>query len=130
MYWKSGTLDRAIRLDDSMLIYTYRAEWNFHTRERINTMNSGKIILSALAGAAAGAALGILFAPEKGSATRKTISHKTGEYADLLKGKIDTAGDRVNQRIDYFQDKAIDWLERRKEKLNTRVPEAHKGNNI
>jgi gas vesicle protein len=93
-------------------------------------MNSGKIILSALAGATAGAVLGILFAPEKGEATRKSISHKTSEYADMLKGKIDSAGDRVNERIDLFQDKAIDWLERRKEKMHARTPEAHKGNNI
>jgi gas vesicle protein len=93
-------------------------------------MNSGKIIMGVLAGAAAGAVLGILFAPEKGEATRKNISHKTEEYADLLKGKIDMAGDRMNERIDLFQDKAINWLERRKEKMHARMPEAHKGNNI
>jgi gas vesicle protein len=93
-------------------------------------MNSGKIFMSALAGAAAGAVLGILFAPEKGSAMRKTITHKTGEYADMLKGKINAAGDTVNQRIDLMQDKAIDWLEHRKEKMHARMPEAHKGNNI
>lgn len=34
-------------------------------------MNSGKVVLGALAGLAAGALLGILFAPDKGSETRK-----------------------------------------------------------
>ena len=86
--------------------------------------------MSAIAGAAAGAVLGILFAPEKGSATRKSITHKTGEYADHLKEKIDSYGDTVTERIDLFQDKAIDWLERRKRNLRSRSPEVHKGNNI
>lgn len=41
-------------------------------------MNSGKIIVSILGTLAAGAALGVLFAPEKGSKTRKRI-FKSGE---------------------------------------------------
>ena len=36
-------------------------------------MKSGKVLLGVLAGAAAGALLGILFAPEKGTKTRKMI---------------------------------------------------------
>jgi gas vesicle protein len=51
-------------------------------------MTRGKIVLGALAGIAAGALIGILFAPDKGSATRKKIVHKGEEYVDNLKGKI------------------------------------------
>lgn len=36
-------------------------------------MSSGKVVLGMLAGLAAGAVLGILFAPEKGSKTRRKI---------------------------------------------------------
>jgi len=48
-------------------------------------MNSGKVLLGVLAGLAAGALLGVLFAPEKGSDTRKKISKKGEDYADSLK---------------------------------------------
>ena len=36
-------------------------------------MSTGKVMLGILAGLAAGEALGILFAPDKGSETRKKI---------------------------------------------------------
>ncbi len=52
-------------------------------------MKSGKVLLGVLAGAAAGAIAGILFAPDKGSRTRKQIVDKGEDYADGLKQKID-----------------------------------------
>jgi gas vesicle protein len=51
-------------------------------------MSRGKIVLGALAGVAAGTLIGILFAPDKGSSTRKKIAHKGEEYVHNLKGKI------------------------------------------
>ena len=57
-------------------------------------MKSGKVLLGVLAGAAVGAIAGILFAPDKGSRTRKQIVDKGEDYADGLKEKFDemTAG--------------------------------------
>ena len=52
-------------------------------------MDTGKVLLGALAGIAVGATLGILFAPDKGSNTRKKISGKADDYVDGLKGKFD-----------------------------------------
>jgi gas vesicle protein len=51
-------------------------------------MSQGKIILGVAAGAVAGAILGLLFAPEKGTDTRKKIVHKGEEYVDDLKEKV------------------------------------------
>ncbi len=51
-------------------------------------MSRGKIVLGALAGVAAGTLIGILFAPDKGSSTRKKITDKGEEYVHNLKGKI------------------------------------------
>ena len=57
-------------------------------------MNTGgKVLLGVLAGAAVGASLGILFAPDKGSATRKKIVQKGVDMKDTVKEKIDGFAD-------------------------------------
>jgi gas vesicle protein len=53
-------------------------------------MARGSIILGVLAGLAVGAIVGILIAPDKGSATRKKIIHKGETYVDNLKEKINS----------------------------------------
>ena len=63
-------------------------------------MDSGKVFLGLLAGLAAGAVLGILFAPEKGSVTRKKISEKGDEYADSLKEKFSDLVDNISKKIE------------------------------
>ena len=50
--------------------------------------NTGKILVAAAAGAAVGAVLGILFAPDKGSETRRKIAEQKNKIADGLKEKF------------------------------------------
>lgn len=63
-------------------------------------MSSGKVLLGVLAGVAAGALLGILFAPEKGSVTRKKILDKGEDYADALKNKFNEFVDHVSDKFE------------------------------
>ncbi len=50
--------------------------------------NSGKLIGALLIGAAIGGVLGVLFAPDKGSETRKKLAGKSGELTDALKDQF------------------------------------------
>ncbi len=61
--------------------------------------NTSKIILGILAGAAAGAILGIIFAPDKGSATRQKIADTSADLAGSLKSKIDEFMGLFNETV-------------------------------
>ena len=54
-----------------------------------NSNNTVKIVSALLVGAAVGAALGVLFAPNKGSETRKKIMAKGEDLGKDLKNKMD-----------------------------------------
>jgi gas vesicle protein len=53
-----------------------------------NSNDTGKVILSLLVGALAGAAVGILFAPYKGSKTRKRLLGGAQGLADDVKQRV------------------------------------------
>jgi gas vesicle protein len=69
-------------------------------------MSSGKVFLSLLAGIAAGALLGVLFAPDKGSVTRKKILKKGEDYADGIKEKLDEFLDVINEKVEEVKEEA------------------------
>lgn len=58
-------------------------------------MSSGKALLGVMAGIAAGAVLGVLFAPEKGINSRKNISKKGEDLANALNQKIEEKFDEL-----------------------------------
>ncbi len=70
-------------------------------------MNSGKVLLGILAGAAVGALAGILFAPSKGSNTRKKILKKGENYYDSLKEKVDELLDDATEKFEKVKEDAF-----------------------
>jgi gas vesicle protein len=67
-------------------------------------MEKGKIVLGVLGGIAVGALLGVLFAPDKGSITRRKISKKGEEYLDDIKDKFDEFLDSVSEKYTEVKD--------------------------
>ncbi len=78
-------------------------------------MSSGKVVLGLLAGAAAGALAGILFAPAKGTRTRKRILKKSRDYADNFKEKLDDLLEAVNDKFEKVKEDVSDYAEKVKE---------------
>lgn len=64
-----------------------------------------KVVGALLVGAALGAAIGILFAPAKGSDTRKSIMRKGEDLTDMLKEKLNEVIDSVTKESEKVVEK-------------------------
>ena len=82
-----------------------------------NSNNSGKIIGALLLGAAVGGVLGILFAPDKGSKTRKKIFEQGGELTDSLTEKFNDLLDKGKDELENVKDKASEYSHNGKAKI-------------
>ena len=72
-----------------------------------------------LAGAAIGAGLGVLFAPKKGSETRKLLGEKIDELAKLAKAKATPV---VEQAVEDLRKTAIKATKEITKKLENKAP--------
>lgn len=79
-------------------------------------MSAGKIVAAVLTGVAVGAALGILFAPEKGSETRRKIAKKGKDYADELGEKANEFMDGITEKYENAKEDALRLTENGKRK--------------
>ena len=59
--------------------------------------NTGKILTAVAAGAAAGAILGILFAPDKGTETRRKINEQGKKIAEGVKDKFKKGREKLHE---------------------------------
>jgi len=79
-------------------------------------MSAGKVIVGILAGAAAGAVLGILFAPAKGSATRRKISRDGRELKEDIVEKFDEFIDGLSEKFNKVKKDVSEYAEKAMEK--------------
>jgi len=82
-------------------------------------MSSSKLLVGFLAGAAVGALAGILFAPDKGSNTRKKISNKTGDITDSVKNSFGDFIDGVKETYSNAKESAEEFADKAKEKFGS-----------
>ena len=77
-------------------------------------MKTGKVVLGLLAGVAAGAALGILFAPDKGSRTRRKIVNSGEDLEDEVKDKFNVLLETITDKYDTIKKEAEDIMSKGK----------------
>jgi gas vesicle protein len=75
-------------------------------------MSSGKVILGVLAGVAIGAALGVLFAPDKGWNTRKRISKKAEDLTEDIRDKFEEFLDSISVKVDEVNEEVTDFSDK------------------
>ena len=80
---------------------------------------NGKIVTALLAGLAAGAVLGILFAPDKGSDTREKINESLADLGDAIKERAEEQFDQLND----FKEKVVATLKTKLGKAESMIDE-------
>lgn len=67
-------------------------------------MSTGKAFLGILGGVAAGALIGIIFAPQKGAKTRRQIIRKKNEYSDYVKDNFHQLLREISDKFDEIKE--------------------------
>jgi len=62
-------------------------------------MGAKTLLIGVLAGAAVGAVLGVLYAPDKGSSIRRRFSGKSYAYTDELEQKFNDLIDNITEQF-------------------------------
>ncbi len=86
-------------------------------------MKPGNLFLGVLAGVAAGATIGLLYAPDKGTSTRRKISDKRSEYAEELEGKFNEYINKLTRKGESVKTEANRLFETGKSNVEETVSE-------
>ena len=82
--------------------------------------DSSKVLISFIGGAVVGAALGILFAPDKGSNTRRKIASSAKDLKDEI---TETASEKYQEFLDW-KDRMMEKEEETEEKVKSGLNKA------
>ena len=72
--------------------------------------NTSKVLIALGAGLLVGGVLGILFAPDKGSETRRKIANAPKDLADKIKGKIKIGREKVDEVLNKVNDEVSEMV--------------------
>lgn len=90
-------------------------------QRRQNTKN---LIIGATIGTAAGAAAGLLFAPQSGKKTREQISQRTEETVDTIKARVSSTSEKIADRVQNKASQLRDAAQACSEEIKKVVDEA------
>jgi gas vesicle protein len=88
-------------------------------------MKSTNLVTGLLAGALVGAVAALLFAPHKGSLTRKIITRKGEEYADLLEEKVEDLLVAIDSQIKDVKKEVAGFVKRETLKAHEHSKNGH-----
>lgn len=74
--------------------------------------STSKIILGLLAAAAAGAAIGVLFAPAKGSDTRQQIKDKANEWVNDIADMLNWGSEKAEEALAETKEAMVDRVQK------------------
>ncbi len=79
--------------------------------------STSKIILATLAGVAAGAAIGLLMAPDKGTETRRRLAEGSSDLWDSMKNQFSGMVDTMKDEYDHAKSAVTDMANKAKGKV-------------
>ncbi len=84
-------------------------------------MSTERVLIGVLGGIAIGATLGVLFAPDKGSTTRRKIVQKGDDYVHDLEDHFSEMVKTLTKKIEALADEAIDAVENGKKSVEQKM---------